>query len=146
MENEIKIDYCKTKKGYSGSCELLEGWVVGFTGDFEGFKQFVQESIDFDIKCAKEDNEDYPDILKDDYTIKYVEMEKEKRKRTTLYDAPCRLVVDGLLTEATYSFEEAKKVARELMQIEEPAKEIEILTERLKLVREVKTEVVIKES
>lgn len=73
-------------------------------------------------------------------------MENEKRKRTTLYDAPCRLVVDGVLSDVAYGFEEAKKVARELMQCEEPAKEIEILTERLKLVREVKTEVIIKES
>ena len=75
-----------------------------------------------------------------------MEENKKRKKKHTLYDAPCRLVVDGVLTEESYSFEEAKKTARDLMQCEQPAKEVEILTERLKLVREVKTEVVIKES
>ena len=60
-----------TEKGYSCSCDLLPGWVVASTGDFEKFKSEVQESIDFYIECAKADGEEYPSVFDSDYVIIY---------------------------------------------------------------------------
>lgn len=60
-----------TEKGYSCSCDLLPGWVVASTGDFEKFKSEVQESIDFYIECAKADGEKYPSVFDSDYVIIY---------------------------------------------------------------------------
>ena len=56
---EVVISTSRTEKGYSGSCELLPGWVVAFSGDFSGFIDYVRESIDFFVDCAKEDKEEY---------------------------------------------------------------------------------------
>ena len=53
----------KTPEGYSASCDLLPGWVVAFTGNFDEFKEYVQESIDFYVECAKNDGDEYPAIL-----------------------------------------------------------------------------------
>lgn len=60
-----------TEKGYSCSCDLLPGWVVASTGDFEKFKSEVQESIDFYIERAKADGEEYPSVFDSDYVIIY---------------------------------------------------------------------------
>lgn len=67
----IIINVAKMESGYSAACDLLPGWVVAFTGDFEEFKKYVQESIDFYIDCAKADNEDYPEIFKTQYSVSY---------------------------------------------------------------------------
>ena len=70
MENLI-INTSKTEKGYSASCDLLAGWVVAYTGDFNGFKNYVKESIAFYLDCAKEDEEFYPPILESEYNLKF---------------------------------------------------------------------------
>ena len=55
-----------TETGYSCSCDLLPGWVVSGSDDFEQFKKEVKESIDFYVECAKADGEVYPSILDSD--------------------------------------------------------------------------------
>ena len=66
---EVVISTSRTEKGYSGSCELLPGWVVAFSGDFSGFIDYVRESIDFFVDCAKEDKEEYPAIFDQSYSL-----------------------------------------------------------------------------
>ena len=60
-----------SETGYSCSCDLLPGWLVAGSNDFEQFKKEVKESIDFYIECAKADGEEYPSILDSDYEIIY---------------------------------------------------------------------------
>lgn len=67
----IKVNVAKTECGYSASCDLLPGWVVAVSGDFSELQKEVQESIDFYIDCAKEDNEDYPAVFKGEYAVYY---------------------------------------------------------------------------
>ena len=66
---EVVISTSRTEKGYSGSCELLPGWVVAFSGDFSGFIDYVRESIDFYVDCAKEDKEEYPAVFDQSYSL-----------------------------------------------------------------------------
>ena len=61
----------KTEKGFCGTCNLIPGWIVSYTGDFEGFKKEVAESIQFYLDCAKQDNEKYPAIFDTDYETEY---------------------------------------------------------------------------
>ncbi len=60
-----------TETGYCCSCDLLPGWVVSGTDNFEDFKKMVKESIDFYVERAKADGEDYPSVLDSDYEIVY---------------------------------------------------------------------------
>lgn len=66
---EVIISTSRTEHGYSGSCELLPGWVVSFTGDFSSFVEYVKESIVFYVECAKEDNEEYPAVFDHVYEL-----------------------------------------------------------------------------
>lgn len=68
MEKVI-ISTSKTENGFSASCELLPGWVVAFTGNFSEFVNYVQESIDFYVDCAKSDHESYPAIFDSTYGL-----------------------------------------------------------------------------
>ena len=68
MEKVI-ISTSKTEKGFSASCELLPGWIVSFTGSFSDFINYVQESIDFYIDCAKTDHESYPAVFDTPYEL-----------------------------------------------------------------------------
>ena len=68
MEKVI-ISTSKTERGFSASCEMLPGWVVSFTGSFSEFVNYIQESIDFYIECAKTDHEPYPDVFKTSYEL-----------------------------------------------------------------------------
>ena len=70
MENLV-INVSKTEKGYSASCDLLDGWVVAFDGDFDGFVDYLKESLEFYVECAKEDGEEYPLLLDSNYVMKY---------------------------------------------------------------------------
>ena len=65
------LNTSKTPEGYSASCDLLPGWVVAFTGNFDEFKEYVLESIDFFVECAKNDGEEYPAIFDEEYQISY---------------------------------------------------------------------------
>ena len=61
----LTINASKTPGGYSASCDIIPGWVVGYEGDFDGFEQYVRESIDFYVECCIEDGTEYPAVLAD---------------------------------------------------------------------------------
>lgn len=62
---ELVINASKTPDGYSASCDLMPGWVVAYNGDFEGFENYVRESVEFYVDCARADGEDFPQPLAD---------------------------------------------------------------------------------
>lgn len=70
MEKVI-MNTARTEQGYSCACSLLPGWVVAYTGDFDGFRNYVKECIDFYIEGAKEDGESYPAVFDSEYEIVY---------------------------------------------------------------------------
>lgn len=65
----LTINTSKTPNGYSGSCDIIPGWVVAYEGDFGGFEDYVRESIDFYVECAKSDGEKIPEILTDSTVV-----------------------------------------------------------------------------
>lgn len=67
----IIMNVARTENGYSCTCDLLPGWVVAKSGDFENFKKYVNESVDFYLECAKEDNVEYPAVFDGEYEIVY---------------------------------------------------------------------------
>ena len=68
----LTINTSKTPVGYSASCDLIPGWVVAYEGDFNGFENYVRESIDFYVECARADGESFPEILEDpNLVLKY---------------------------------------------------------------------------
>ena len=67
--NKVIIDTARTEKGYSAACSLLPGWVVAYSGDFKGFRYYVQESIDFEIECAKDRGTVYPSVFDGEYEL-----------------------------------------------------------------------------
>lgn len=70
MEKVI-MNTARTENGYSCDCGLLPGWVVAHTGDFEGFKRYVKESVDFYVEGAREDGRPYPAVFDGEYEIIY---------------------------------------------------------------------------
>ena len=66
---QVIISTSKTENGFSASCELLPGWIVAFTGSFSEFVNYVKESIDFYVDCAKIDHESYPTAFDNDYEL-----------------------------------------------------------------------------
>ena len=66
---QVIISTSKTEKGFSASCELLPGWIVAFTGSFTEFVNYVKESIDFYVGCAKIDHDPYPTVFDNDYEL-----------------------------------------------------------------------------
>lgn len=68
---KVTITTARTERGYSGSCEILPGWIVACSGSFSDFKKEVEESIQFYIDCSKEDNEEYPSVFDEDYELEY---------------------------------------------------------------------------
>ena len=66
---QVIISTSKTENGFSASCELLPGWIVAFTGNFTEFINYVKESIDFYVDCAKIDKEPYPTVFDNDYEL-----------------------------------------------------------------------------
>ncbi len=70
MEKVI-METARTEGGYSCACDLLPGWVVAYGGDFEGFKAYVQESIDFYVEGAREDGTPYPAVFDGEYELVY---------------------------------------------------------------------------
>ena len=67
--NKVIIDTARTEQEYSAACSLLPGWIVAYSGDFEGFRQYVQESIDFEIEGYKERGTAYPDVFDGEYEL-----------------------------------------------------------------------------
>ena len=70
MEKVI-IKAARTDNGYCCSCDIIPGWVVAYTGDIDGFKDYVQESVDFWLEGRKEKGEDYPKVFDGDYELVY---------------------------------------------------------------------------
>lgn len=70
MEKVI-MDVARTDTGYCCTCELLHGWLVTGSDNFDDFKKYVKESIDFYIDCAKKDGDDYPKVFDGEYEIIY---------------------------------------------------------------------------
>ena len=52
---QVIMNTARTENGYSCVCDLLPGWVVACSGDFEQFKKEVEDSIKFYVDCAKDD-------------------------------------------------------------------------------------------
>lgn len=69
---KVVINVARTDKGYSGNCDLLPSWIVATDGDFSQFCDYVRESIDFYIECAKEDGEKYPSVFDKEYELVYL--------------------------------------------------------------------------
>lgn len=65
----MKTSY--TESGYCCMCDLLPGWTVSGSKNFEKFKAYVQESIDFYLHCAKKDGDEYPALFDDEYEVVY---------------------------------------------------------------------------
>lgn len=61
----------RTDNGYCCSCDIIPGWVVAYTGDIDGFKDYVQESVDFWLEGRREKGEDYPKVFDVDYELVY---------------------------------------------------------------------------
>lgn len=61
----------KTEQGYCCTCDLLPGWMVASEGTLDEFKKEVSESVDFFVRCAKEDGAEYPSFLDGEYEILY---------------------------------------------------------------------------
>lgn len=65
------MNVARTQTGYCCDCDLIPGFIVTGSDDFEKFKKDVQESIDFYIACAKEDGDKYPAIFDGEYEVIY---------------------------------------------------------------------------
>ena len=70
MENVI-IKAARTDKGYCCSCDIIPGWVVAYSGDREGFKDYVSESVEFWLEGRREKGEDYPKIFDGQYVLEF---------------------------------------------------------------------------
>ncbi len=70
MEKVVMLT-ARTETGYCCSCDILPGWVVTGSDNFEIFKKEVQESIDFYVDCAKEDGDEYPAVFDGEYEMVY---------------------------------------------------------------------------
>lgn len=68
---KVAIQVSRTEKGYSASCDLLPGWVVAVTGNFDKLEKEVKESVEFYVDCAKKDHETYPAIFDGEYVFEY---------------------------------------------------------------------------
>lgn len=45
--DKVVIETARTENGYSGACELLPGWIVATTGDFDNFKKRLSTASAF---------------------------------------------------------------------------------------------------
>lgn len=60
-----------TATGFACCCDLLPGWTTSHGHNFEKFDKYVRESVEFYVKCAREDGDEYPEFLDDEYEIIY---------------------------------------------------------------------------
>lgn len=68
---KILMNVARTQTGYCCDCDLLPGFIVTGSDNFDEFKKEVQESIDFYVSCAKEDGDEYPAVLDGEYEVAY---------------------------------------------------------------------------
>lgn len=69
--NQIIMNTAPTDTGYCCTCELLPGWVVTGSSDFDQFKKEVADSVAFYLECAQKDGERYPDVFDRPFEIVY---------------------------------------------------------------------------
>ena len=69
----INFAYSRIKNGYNAECDLCPGLFITHKGNFESFKKYVQESMDFYIDCAKKDGDNLYYIFEDNipYKLKF---------------------------------------------------------------------------
>lgn len=68
---KVEIETARVGDCYSGSCDLLPGWVVSHRGTFDEFRAYVAESIGFYLDCARKDGDSYPSVFDGDYEVVY---------------------------------------------------------------------------
>ena len=68
---QVIIKAARVETGYCCACDLLPGWVVSYDGTIDGFKEYVQESIDFYLEGRKEDGIPYDSVFDREYKIVY---------------------------------------------------------------------------
>lgn len=68
---QVVMETARTETGYCCSCELLPGWIVTGSDDFDAFKKEVQESVETYVEWAKEDGDDYPAVFDGEYQLIY---------------------------------------------------------------------------
>lgn len=66
---KVIMNTAKTENGYSCACDIIPGWVVAQDGDFDSFRDYVKESIDFYLEGAREDGRVYPKVLDGEYEL-----------------------------------------------------------------------------
>ena len=72
MEMEkVIMKVARTETGYGCCCDILPGWVVSGSDNFEEFKAEVKESIDQFVQWAREDGDKYPPVFDGEYEIIY---------------------------------------------------------------------------
>ena len=65
------MNVSRTDTGYCCNSDLLPGWVVAGSEDFDEFKKEVAESIDFWLEGCREDGEKYPEVFDGEYEVVY---------------------------------------------------------------------------
>lgn len=68
---KITMNTTYTDTGFGCTCNLLQGWVVTGSKDFDKFQKYVKESLDFYLECCRADGEAYPEVFDGDYQIEY---------------------------------------------------------------------------
>ena len=68
---QVIMKVARTETGYGCSCDMLPGWVVTGSDNFEEFKAGVKESVDLFVKWAREDGDKYPAVFDGEYEIIY---------------------------------------------------------------------------
>ena len=68
---KVVIKAARTDDGYCCACDLLPGWFVAYDGDLDGFKEYVQESVDFWLEGRRKDGDAYPQMFDGDYQLVY---------------------------------------------------------------------------
>ena len=69
--SDVVIKAARTDDGYCCACDLLPGWVVAYDDDLEGFKGYVQESVDFWLEGRRKDGDAYPEVFDSEYRLVY---------------------------------------------------------------------------
>ena len=68
---KVVVNVGRTETGYCCACDLIPGWVVAGSRNFDNFKKEVQESIDFWLEGKREDGEPYPKVFDGEYELVY---------------------------------------------------------------------------
>lgn len=68
---KIVMNAARTEHGYSCACNLIPGWVVAYSGTIEGFRQYVQESVDFWLEGCRMRGDSYPSVFDSEYELVY---------------------------------------------------------------------------